>query len=349
MFDLHNLDRNLACYLFTWLISKSEGTKLCKKNRISFNKGELVSAIVDNFYSDRNFRKRVISFLDSRYLDENLSVSSISRNSSNTELWSYVRTNLKNTASKNILQNFWTDLFANYKEVEDKSAKTISSLEQKKVYWEKKYEGLQTTYKDLKKICKSLKTKSLEKLPEKNKTEEVKYECVEMTAIREKNIKLEKSLLNKQSIIDRQKEEIAVLKQELFNSRQTIACAEKNTIISEEAECAECEIDCENCPHNVLMVGGPERMKESYRRVINDLGGKFEYHAGHHKGEVNNLERLVNWADIVLCPVNINSHFACKTVKNLCKKKNTAYRMLSSCGISSVACELKKFSEEKTC
>ena len=61
-------------------------------------------------------------------------------------------------------------------------------------------------------------------------------------------------------------------------------------------------------------------MESAYRKLVEERGGILEYHAGHMKSGGRALENSVQRADLVLCPVNCNSHGACLMVKNLGKK-----------------------------
>lgn len=89
-------------------------------------------------------------------------------------------------------------------------------------------------------------------------------------------------------------------------------------------ECStRCNKNCSKfqlCERRILLVGGITKMKHLYRDLIESCGGKFEYHDGYVKAGVQKLEAQVGRSDLVLCPVNCNSHGACKKVKLLCKK-----------------------------
>jgi len=101
--------------------------------------------------------------------------------------------------------------------------------------------------------------------------------------------------------------------------------------------------DCAKCPSydlcrkRVLIVGGIERMEKAYRKLVEERGGIFEYHAGHMKSGSKGLENSVQRADMVLCPVNCNSHGACLKVKSLGKKFKKPVHMLSNFSLSAVA------------
>jgi hypothetical protein len=91
------------------------------------------------------------------------------------------------------------------------------------------------------------------------------------------------------------------------------------------------------CEKRVLIVGGIERMEKSYREFVEKRGGTLEYHNGHMKSGGKALERSVQRADLVLCPVNCNSHGACIMVKNLGKKYRKPVQMLKNFSLSAIA------------
>ncbi len=100
--------------------------------------------------------------------------------------------------------------------------------------------------------------------------------------------------------------------------------------------------DCATCPSfdlcrkRVLIVGGRERMEGVYRKFVEERGGVFEYHNGHMRGGGKALENSFLRADVVLCPVNCNSHRACLLLKSLGKKHNKAVHMLPGYGLSTM-------------
>ena len=105
-----------------------------------------------------------------------------------------------------------------------------------------------------------------------------------------------------------------------------------------------CDRDCnESCPSfdvcskRVLIVGGVERMEALYRQVIEGGGGELDYHSGSLQGGTRQLEKSLRRADIILCPVNCNSHGACIKVKNLAKKHNKTCYMLPNGSMSTIS------------
>jgi hypothetical protein len=91
------------------------------------------------------------------------------------------------------------------------------------------------------------------------------------------------------------------------------------------------------CRKRVLIVGGMGRMEDAYRRFVEERGGIFEYHDGRLRGGAKGLENSFRRADVVLCPVNCNSHGACQLVKNLGKKHGKPVHMLPGFGLATVS------------
>jgi len=97
----------------------------------------------------------------------------------------------------------------------------------------------------------------------------------------------------------------------------------------------------------VLIVGGIARMESLYRQLIEVRGGIFECHDGCMNGGSKQLENSVKRADIVLCPVNCNSHAACSFVKNLGKKHNKPVHMMANFSLSAISQALGEKAAEK--
>ncbi|MCW7753141.1 DUF2325 domain-containing protein [Desulfobotulus sp. H1] len=92
----------------------------------------------------------------------------------------------------------------------------------------------------------------------------------------------------------------------------------------------------------VLVVGGRPCMRPLYRNAVETTGGQFEYHDGCIHGGKQTLEARVRRSDIILCPVNCNSHGACGLVKEICRKHGKCLRMLDSSSRSAITAALEK-------
>jgi hypothetical protein len=115
-------------------------------------------------------------------------------------------------------------------------------------------------------------------------------------------------------------------------------------MLDKERDCQDCAA-YDLCGKRVLLVGGLNRLRAVYGLLVADVGGDFRYHDGVKSGRNSALEGMIRWADIVLCPVDINSHGACLSVKNLCKKMDKPYHMMPSSGASTVARVLAEYGE----
>lgn len=118
-------------------------------------------------------------------------------------------------------------------------------------------------------------------------------------------------------------------------------CQAQNSGCRKEA-CSQYQL----CARRIFMIGGITKMKAFYKDIIEKAGGKFEYHDGYIKGAGINIESRVKRSDLVLCPVNCNSHNACIKVKKLCNQHKTPLKILSSSSLSAVSQAV--FSQKKT-
>ena len=133
--------------------------------------------------------------------------------------------------------------------------------------------------------------------------------------------------------IDRQREINGHLRKEM----------ERNTIrISAMNRCDETCPSFDLCQKRILIVGGIVKIKDRYKKLIEENGGIFEYHDGYMKGGTKGLKGQVRRADMVLCPVNCNSHNACSLTKKLGKKYNRPVHMLAGSGLSAISQALLK-------
>ena len=70
----------------------------------------------------------------------------------------------------------------------------------------------------------------------------------------------------------------------------------------------------------VALVGGIESLECHYRQVVESVGGNFSRHDGDNGGSARGLQECILGADLVVCPVEVNSHNAAKAVKRMCKE-----------------------------
>ncbi|MCP4118455.1 MAG: DUF2325 domain-containing protein [Desulfobacteraceae bacterium] len=91
------------------------------------------------------------------------------------------------------------------------------------------------------------------------------------------------------------------------------------------------------CSKRILIVGGLTKLKEMYRKIVESKGGIFDYHSGRIRNGKNNLEARVKRSDLVICPVNHNSHNACLKVKHFCNKHNKDIHMIPGSSLTAIS------------
>jgi len=95
----------------------------------------------------------------------------------------------------------------------------------------------------------------------------------------------------------------------------------------------------------VALVGGLESLIPYYRQVVESLDGVFCYHCGKCSQGRKEIADVVDKADVVFCPVDINSHYASRSVKKACKLKNRPCYFIRSSGLTSFRRKLIDFAK----
>ena len=112
----------------------------------------------------------------------------------------------------------------------------------------------------------------------------------------------------------------------------------KSAVSENEKDVEEMPIEeSKECPYlrgvKVMYIGGVEPLAPHYRGLVESFGCNFCYHPGHcpQKSEIRNI---VGRTDMVFCPVDINSHNACRHIKKACKQKGIPCFFLRSSGVT---------------
>ncbi|MBW1941136.1 MAG: DUF2325 domain-containing protein, partial [Deltaproteobacteria bacterium] len=143
--------------------------------------------------------------------------------------------------------------------------------------------------------------------------------------------------------LEREKRRLQI---ELFDhqSKNQILAEEINSLIARISFFVEhtnknCSDKCPQfklCAKRILIVGGITKLKHLYRDLVETSGGEFDYHDGYMNNGKQNLEARVKRSDLIICPVNCNSHGACHRVKKLCQKHSKSVKMLPSSSLSAI-------------
>ncbi|MFZ2071265.1 MAG: DUF2325 domain-containing protein [Halobacteriota archaeon] len=86
----------------------------------------------------------------------------------------------------------------------------------------------------------------------------------------------------------------------------------------------------------VAYIGGVESLESCYKELAGSFGCPFCYHGGHCDRGKREIEGIVERNDVVICPVDINSHNACRMVKEACKLQSKPCYFLRSSGLSAL-------------
>ncbi len=95
----------------------------------------------------------------------------------------------------------------------------------------------------------------------------------------------------------------------------------------------------------VTYVGGVESLMPHYRDAVESVGGTFCYHCGRCIQGRKEIEGIVDKTDIIFCPVDINSHNACRYVKKACKMRDKPCYFLRSASLSMFIKGLEKHAD----
>ena len=94
---------------------------------------------------------------------------------------------------------------------------------------------------------------------------------------------------------------------------------------------------------NIALVGGVESLVPCYRETVESFGGVFYHHCGRCSADRKEIEELAGKADALFCPVDMNSHNACRYAKKACKFRNKPCYFLKSSGLTAFRKELIDF------
>lgn len=95
----------------------------------------------------------------------------------------------------------------------------------------------------------------------------------------------------------------------------------------------------------VTYVGGVESLMPHYKDAVESVGGTFCYHCGRCIQGRKEIEGIVEKTDVIFCPVDINSHNACRYVKKACKIRDKPCYFLRSASLSMFVKGLEKHAD----
>ena len=221
----------------------------------------------------------------------------------------------------------------------------------------------------LQRRCERLEQKRDELIAEREKLRAEKRELVhELEELRRMNEQLQARMHEAEGEatdkeLEETKRELSILRKELRRLSKENAellkksKAEQRNVEQDERthtrDCSKCNANTNaNANKNknnelrglrVAYIGGVESMKLCYREIAESFGCLFCYHGGHCMRGKKEIEGIVEKNDVIFCPVDINSHNACRMVKEACKMRNKPCYFLRSSGLSALRKALSGF------
>jgi len=221
----------------------------------------------------------------------------------------------------------------------------------------------------LQRRCERLEQKRDELIAEREKLRAEKRELVhELEELRRMNEQLQARMHEAEGEatdkeLEETKRELSILRKELRRLSKENAellkksKAEQRNVEQDERthtrDCSKCNANTNaNANKNknnelrglrVAYIGGVESMKLCYREIAESFGCLFCYHGGHCMRGKKEIEGIVEKSDVIFCPVDINSHNACRMVKEACKMRNKPCYFLRSSGLSALRKALSGF------
>ncbi|MEJ2718830.1 MAG: DUF2325 domain-containing protein [Deltaproteobacteria bacterium] len=153
-----------------------------------------------------------------------------------------------------------------------------------------------------------------------------------------------KALLAQEKVLNRELEtEIRQLKEEIDALVSALRREENEAEPGQHAvrKCA-CPFAVALQGKKVTLVGGIESLECHYRDLIESLGGRFCRHNGNSSGGDKGLEDCIVGSDLVVCPIEVTSHNAARSVKKMCRTRGVPCCFPRSASITA----LKKAVEE---
>jgi hypothetical protein len=127
----------------------------------------------------------------------------------------------------------------------------------------------------------------------------------------------------------RSKKQIEALTTELLTHENTEFCAREE---SADETCT-CHSRCSLNGKRIAMVGGIDSLEPHYKCLVEESGGEFCRHDGRSCRGERKLDECIRNADLVVCPVSINSHFGAIGVKKVCRRYGISCCFPDSAGL----------------
>lgn len=240
-----------------------------------------------------------------------------------------------------------------HREANTKLVKQLNQTKERAREFKKKEKSLKVSLLESRALLQKLEANPSGMRGEKERNAALESERLVLSGqIREIKALLEKKAEQMRKL-ERQKRRLEIDKFDLqgTNEHLTVEISDLLAKIAQVEECTKCnEQDCPKtrlCDKRILIVGGITKMKHFYQRLIEKNGAIFEYHDGYMQNGNGNLEKRVRRCDLILCPVDCNSHAACMRVKKLGRKHKKPYKILRRSSLSAISNALLEIEQDQ--
>ncbi len=144
-----------------------------------------------------------------------------------------------------------------------------------------------------------------------------------------------------------------------FQSEITLFRNEIDGLMSELADLSRqqnettCGVPKATCPisnflngMSVAMVGGLDSLETHYKNLIESMGGKFHRHDGYCRNGEDGLEDVIGKANLVVCPIEVNSHNAARSAKRICKARGIPCCFVKSASLATLKRTIENVAQE---
>jgi hypothetical protein len=166
------------------------------------------------------------------------------------------------------------------------------------------------------------------------------------TTSRGENSVQDKKMERLELLLEEWREKNRELEEECSQSRTQIEALTRELFLlesanlgaNEKAASDPCSCPLKHCLRGkrIAMVGGIDSLERHYRSLVEHSGGEFCRHDGKCCRGERKLEECIRNADLVVCPVSVNSHFGAIGVKKVCRRYGITCCFPDSSGLASL-------------
>jgi hypothetical protein len=233
-----------------------------------------------------------------------------------------------------LLKDFWDEEEGHREKIENDYREEISNLRKEIV-------RLRAVNSDLEKASRRLTSRSgpalanSEALPSSTKAESRAWSNDQSRKLETLKNLLDESRAKNQKLaqdFSQAKKQIEALTRELVSQEIPDSGGSKEPTLNG----CQCPLNHSLRGKRIAMVGGIDSLEAHYKNLVERSGGKFCRHDGKCCRGERVLEDCIRNADLVVCPISVNSHFGASGVKRVCRRHGISCSFPDSAGLGSL-------------